>query len=49
MLPVAAASHPMGRCGKPEIAACLFLASDEASFTTGTERRPSRRWFIWEH
>ena len=34
-----AVNHPMGRCGKPEeiAAACLFLASDEASFTTGTE------------
>jgi 3alpha(or 20beta)-hydroxysteroid dehydrogenase len=34
-----AVNHPMGRCGKPEeIAnAAVFLASDESSFTTGTE------------
>jgi 3alpha(or 20beta)-hydroxysteroid dehydrogenase len=36
---VFAKSHPMGRCGKPEeiAQACLFLASDASSFTTGTE------------
>lgn len=34
-----AASHPMGRVGEAdEVArACLFLASDEASFTTGVD------------
>jgi NAD(P)-dependent dehydrogenase (short-subunit alcohol dehydrogenase family) len=33
------ASHPLGRLGKPsEIAdAIVFLASDKASFITGTE------------
>ena len=34
-----AENHPMGRCGRPEevAEACLFLASDASSFTTGTE------------
>ena len=33
------AAHPLGRAGKPEevVNATLFLASDEASFITGTE------------
>jgi NAD(P)-dependent dehydrogenase (short-subunit alcohol dehydrogenase family) len=36
--PVDLAQHPAGRVGKPEdiAAACLFLASDEAGFITGT-------------
>ena len=45
-----AANHPMGRCGRPdEIAeACLFLASDAASFTTGTELTVDGGGFIRE-
>jgi 3alpha(or 20beta)-hydroxysteroid dehydrogenase len=36
---VFAANHPMGRVGEAEevARACLFLASDEASFTTGVD------------
>ena len=45
-----AANHPMGRCGRPdEIAeACLFLASDASSFTTGTELTVDGGGFIRE-
>lgn len=40
------ARHPMGRFGQPEeIAnAALYLASDESSFTTGTEIRIDGGW-----
>ena len=40
------ARHPMGRFGKPEeIAnAALYLASDESTFTTGTEIRVDGGW-----
>lgn len=40
------ARHPMGRFGKPEeiAAAALYLASDESSFTTGTEIRIDGGW-----
>lgn len=45
-----AANHPMGRCGRPdEIAnAVLWLASDESSFTTGTELTVDGGGFIRE-
>ncbi|MEC7915229.1 MAG: glucose 1-dehydrogenase [Actinomycetota bacterium] len=38
--------HPLGRFGQPEevAEAALFLASDEASFTTGTELRVDGGW-----
>ncbi|MDH3680928.1 MAG: glucose 1-dehydrogenase [Acidimicrobiia bacterium] len=40
------ARHPMGRFGKPEeiAQAALYLASDESSFTTGTEIRVDGGW-----
>lgn len=43
-------SHPMGRCGKADeiAAACLFLASEDASFTTGTELTVDGGSFIRE-
>ena len=45
-----AQNHPMGRCGKPEeiAAACVFLASEQASFTTGTELTVDGGGFIRE-
>jgi 3alpha(or 20beta)-hydroxysteroid dehydrogenase len=45
-----AANHPMGRCGRPaEVAeACLYLASDASSFTTGTELTVDGGGFIRE-
>ena len=38
--------HPLGRFGQPEEVAnaALFLASDDASFTTGTELRVDGGW-----
>ena len=38
--------HPLGRFGKPEevAEAALFLASDDSSFTTGTELRVDGGW-----
>ncbi len=38
--------HPMGRFGRPEeiAAACLYLASDEAAFTTGIELPVDGGW-----
>ena len=38
--------HPLGRFGKPEEVAnaALFLASDESTFTTGTELRVDGGW-----
>ena len=38
--------HPMGRFGRPEeiAQAALYLASDESSFTTGTEIRVDGGW-----
>lgn len=40
------ARHPMGRFGRPEeiAQAALYLASDESSFTTGTEIRIDGGW-----
>lgn len=40
------ARHPMGRFGRPEEVAnaALYLASDESSFTTGTEIRVDGGW-----
>lgn len=40
------ARHPMGRFGKPEeiASAALYLASDESTFTTGTEIRVDGGW-----
>jgi NAD(P)-dependent dehydrogenase (short-subunit alcohol dehydrogenase family) len=40
------ATQPMGRMGKPEeiAAAALYLASDEASFVTGTTLTPDGGW-----
>ncbi|MEL7156789.1 MAG: SDR family oxidoreductase [Actinomycetota bacterium] len=40
------ARHPMGRFGRPEeiAAAAVYLASDESSFTTGTEIRVDGGW-----
>jgi 3alpha(or 20beta)-hydroxysteroid dehydrogenase len=45
-----AANHPMGRCGEPEevARACLYLASDESSFTTGAELTVDGGGFIRE-
>ncbi|MCP3990455.1 MAG: SDR family oxidoreductase [Actinomycetia bacterium] len=42
----ALARHPMGRFGRPEeiAQAALYLASDESSFTTGTEIRVDGGW-----
>ncbi len=40
------ARHPMGRFGRPEevASAAVYLASDESSFTTGTEIRVDGGW-----
>jgi NAD(P)-dependent dehydrogenase (short-subunit alcohol dehydrogenase family) len=40
------ARHPMGRFGTADevAAAALYLASDESSFTTGTELRVDGGW-----
>jgi 2-keto-3-deoxy-L-fuconate dehydrogenase len=40
------ARHPMGRFGTAEeiASAALYLASDESSFTTGTEIRIDGGW-----
>ena len=40
------ARHPLGRLGKPEelAQAALFLATDESSFTTGSELMADGGW-----